>query len=335
VWQCSSWEVNVELAASRQLPKAARLALIGVATAFAWIVIALALGFGAGNAQADDGDEQGLLGAVTSLVDDTAEAVTDTASTVTGGVTGVVSTVVDVAPAPVQQPVRDVVQTVGAVVTTVTQPVADIASSGVVSAVTTPVVDLVAEVPIVGGVATAVGLDDAVTDLSGTVDDTLGGVVGTVDETGATIGRPPATTDPGVRPTVPGIPDLPGPGVPGDVLTAAVTAAVPVANAMDASTDAFTRGGSFAARGLPDAASANVLPPTSLASAAPGAGGVADSAGLCLSSASSGPGGAGSGAWAIAALGPLDAHRAWVLRSGLEDEHAPPAPAGSTDVSPD
>ena len=52
-------------------------------------------------------------------------------------------------------------------------------------------VDLVTEVPVVGGIVTGIGLDDAVTDLGGTVDETLDGIVGAVDETGATVGSPP------------------------------------------------------------------------------------------------------------------------------------------------
>jgi hypothetical protein len=48
-----------------------------------------------------------------------------------------------------------------------------------------------------------------------------------------------------------------------------------------------------------------------------------------------GPGGAGPGAWVLVALGFVVAHRAWVRRSGLENDVAPAAPVLSTDVSPD
>src|SRR5688572_32435541 len=80
----SWWEVNVEIATS-QLPRIVRLALIGVGTAFAWIVVSLTLGLGLGQAHADEPEGGGLLGgalgAVTSLVDTTATTVTTTVST--------------------------------------------------------------------------------------------------------------------------------------------------------------------------------------------------------------------------------------------------------------
>jgi hypothetical protein len=101
--------VNVEIATS--LPRIWRLALVGAATAFAWIVISLLLGLGSGYAHADDGadDGKGLLGAVTSVVDKTTSTVTKTVSSVADTATEVVNMVVDVAPAPVQEPVREVV----------------------------------------------------------------------------------------------------------------------------------------------------------------------------------------------------------------------------------
>ena len=77
----SSWEVNVKIATS-QLSRVVRLALVGAAIAFAWVVLSLALGFGASHASADDSDDKGLLGgalgAVTSVVDNTASTVTST-----------------------------------------------------------------------------------------------------------------------------------------------------------------------------------------------------------------------------------------------------------------
>ncbi|WP_228484650.1 hypothetical protein [Microbacterium cremeum] len=333
--------------ATSQLPKAVRLALIGAATAFAWIVLSLALGLGASHANADDSDRNGLLGgalgAVTSLVDDTASTVTSTVSTVTTGVKNTVNTVVSVAPAPVQQPVSQVVQTVGTVVNTVTQPVTEVVSGGVVSGITEPVVGIVAEVPVVGGIVSGIGLDDAVTDLGKTVDDTLGGVVGAVDETGSNIGQPPVDgSTPGGLPPVPGLPGLPA--LPGLVDgPQAPDAVAPGAAAVIDLTDAWTTVISPAAalRAAWDAASAAVWHADNgsifSATAPAGHGGVPGSAGgLCpLASSSAGSGGAGPGAWAVAALLPLVAHRAWVRRAGAEDDRVPPAPAGSTDVSPD
>jgi hypothetical protein len=332
--------VNVEIATSRQLPKVVRVALIGVAATFAWIVLSFVLGLGASNANAVESDDDGLLGgalgAVTSLVDQTASTVTGTVSGVTSGVTGVVNSVVDVAPAPVQQPVSQVVQSVGAVVTAVTQPVSDVVAGGVVSGITQPVVDVVTQVPVVGGIVSGIGLDDAVTDLGETVDDTLGGVVDAVDETGATVGQPPVGA-PGT-PGLPGIPDLPlVPALPGltdagqilaaDALTQTVADAAAVTYAKPRSLSA-----AWSSDGDPAVVHSSVAPSATL----PGTSGVpGNGAGLCLASSSAGPGGAGPGAWAISALGPLDADRAWTHRAGPEDDDAPPAPVGSTDVSPD
>ena len=330
----------MEIATSRQLPKVVRVALIGVAATFAWIVLSFVLGLGASNANAAESDDDGLLGgalgAVTSLVDQTASTVTGTVSGVTSGVTGVVNSVVDVAPAPVQQPVSQVVQSVGAVVTAVTQPVSDVVAGGVVSGITQPVVDVVTQVPVVGGIVSGIGLDDAVTDLSETVDDTLGGVVDAVDETGATVGQPPVGA-PGT-PGLPGIPDLPlVPALPGltdagqilaaDALTQTVADAAAVTYAKPRSLSA-----AWSSDGDPAVVHSSVAPSATL----PGTSGVpGNGAGLCLASSSAGPGGAGPGAWAISALGPLDADRAWTHRAGPEDDDAPPAPVGSTDVSPD
>jgi hypothetical protein len=326
----------VEIATS-QLPRIVRLALIGVGTAFAWIVVSLVLGLGLGQAHADEADDSGALGgalgAATSLVDTTASTVTGTVSTVTTGAGGAVNTVVAATPAPAQQPVNQVVQTVGTVATTVTRPVTEVASGGVVSHIATPVVDLVTEVPVVGGIVSGTGVDDAVTDLGGTVDETLGGLVEAVDETGATIGQPPAT-GPGI-PALPVIPRLT------DLLGSSADASAPTAMALAARTDAAATLFSTTARAFGQWAAASVSEAATRAvvvvsSAALVAGGLLGSAGaLCLSISSAGSGGAGPGAWALAALLPLAAHRAWVRRRGPEDEHAPPAPAGSTDVSPD
>ncbi|WP_341995496.1 hypothetical protein MRBLWH7_002803 [Microbacterium sp. LWH7-1.2] len=323
--------------ATSQLPRIVRLALIGVGTAFAWIVVSLVLGLGLGQAHADEADDSGALGgalgAATSMVDTTASTVTGTVSTVTTGAGGAVNTVVAATPAPAQQPVNQVVQTVGTVATTVTRPVTEVASGGVVSHIATPVVDLVTEVPVVGGIVSGTGVDDAVTDLGGTVDETLGGLVEAVDETGATIGQPPAT-GPGI-PALPVIPRLT------DLLGSSADAAAPTAIALAARTDAAATLFSTTARAFGHWAAASVSEAATRAvvvvsSAALVAGGLLGSAGaLCLSISSAGSGGAGPGAWALAALLPLAAHRAWVRRRGPEDEHAPPAPAGSTDVSPD
>lgn len=330
----------MEIATSRQLPKVVRVALIGVAATFAWIVLSFVLGLGASNANAVESDDDGLLGgalgAVTSLVDQTASTVTGTVSGVTSGVTGVVNSVVDVAPAPVQQPVSQVVQSVGAVVTAVTQPVSDVVAGGVVSGITQPVVDVVTQVPVVGGIVSGIGLDDAVTDLSETVDDTLGGVVDAVDETGATVGQPPVGA-PGT-PGLPGTPDLPPvPALPGLTDAGQILAADALSQTVaDAAAVTYAKPRSLSAESSSDGGPAVVHSSVAPSATLPGTSGVpGNGAGLCLASSSAGPGGAGPGAWAISALGPLDADRAWTHRAGPEDDDAPPAPVGSTDVSPD
>ncbi|MHC2998181.1 hypothetical protein OB08_02450 [Microbacterium sp. HJ5] len=306
-----------------------RLALVGAATAFAWVVLSLLLGLGSGHAHAEDADDgEGLLGAVTSVVDETASAVTGTVTGATAGVTEVVNTVVEVAPAPVQQPVRQVVQSVGTVVQKVTQPVVEVVSDDVVGAVTDPVVEVVTQVPVVGDIVTGIGADKAVEDLADTVDETLGGLTGAVEDTGAAIGQP-STGSPVLPPVNPALPRTPA------VLDE--PAAQPSADGMTAT--AAASGGASAllifdgAYEPGSAPSASVLPSTASSDAR---GPLTPAGGLCPPSASSsGPGGAGPGAWALVAFGPLAALRAWGRRAGPEDEHAPPAPAGSTDVSPD
>ncbi|HEY6737784.1 MAG TPA: hypothetical protein VI076_02965 [Actinopolymorphaceae bacterium] len=327
--------------ATSQLPRIWRLALIGAATAFAWIVLSLLLGLGFGSAHADEGDDDGagLLGAVTSAVDSTATTVTTAVTKTTSAVTEVVNTVVEVAPAPVQQPVREVVQAAGSTVNTVTKPVVEVVSTDVVGTVTAPVVEAVTQVPVVGGIVTGTGLDQAVSDLS----DTIGELTGTVADTGSAIGQPPAGT-PELPPVTPGIPVLPG-GDHSDEPTGVDTPAASAASAPRLGPDTAATsaiGGAAASAQLlfSDGVHEGFATPAtavSSSSASPDARGPFTPAGeLCPPTASSsGPGGAGPGAWALVAVGPLAALRAWGRRAGPEDDLAPPAPAGSTDVSPD
>ena len=89
-----------------------------------------------------------------------------------------------------------------------------------------------------GGIVTGIGLDDAVTDLGGTIDETLGGIVGAVDETGATVGSPP-TGGPGAVPALPGDPATPGlPALPGLTAEAEASAAAAADGSLAAQTDA-------------------------------------------------------------------------------------------------
>lgn len=329
----------MEIATSQSLSRIWRLALVGAATAFAWIILSLVLGLGSDHARADDADDNSLLGAVTSVVDRTAGAVTGTVSTVTTGATEAVNTVVAVAPAPVQAPVRDAVKAVGSVVTTVAQPVSDAVSGGVVGRVTAPVVEVVTQVPIVGDVVSGVGLDDAADDLAGTVDESLSELIGDVSDAGTGVGLPPSGPAPGLPglPALPTAPPIPLGGHPLPALDAALPADAGTAGAgmSGAAQDAASALSAFLAAYEPRSAADAIVPRAAVSSADP-RGSSAPAGVLCPPSAlSSGPGGTGSGAWALVALGPLVALRAWVRRAGPEDEHAPPAPAGSTDVSPD
>ena len=327
----------MESATSKSLSKHWRLALVGLSTAFAWVILALLLGLGSGDARAADGDDTGLLGAVTSAVDRTASTVTDTVSTVTGGVTETVDTVVNVAPAPAQSPVREVVQSVGTVVTTVTEPVTEIVAGGVVGGVTQPVVDIVTAVPVLGDVVSGVGLDTAVTDLGQTVDDTLGGVVGAVEEAGSAVGQP----TPAPQPTPSVIPAAPEATAPIDVADVS-TAITPEPSATASGTVALANAAAAASTlsALVVVETPQLASPSETISSSTDPSGVRGpyslGGGLCpFANSSPGSSGAGPGAGALLASGPLDAYRAWVRLAGHEDELAPPAPVLSTDVSPD
>ncbi|MGN8553316.1 UNVERIFIED_CONTAM: hypothetical protein OHV15_12110 [Microbacterium sp. SLM126] len=315
----------MEIAASQSPSPLWRPALVGVLTAFAWLLLSLVLGLGSGDARAEETDDDSLLGAVTSLVDSTATTVTQTVSTATKSVTKVVNKVADVAPAPAQQPVREVVTVVGSAVKTVTEPVSGIVSGGVVDSVARPVVDAVTEVPLVGDIVSGLGLADAVSDLGQTVDHTLGDLVGTVTDTGAGLGLPPAGVIPGL-PASPDVASIPVGGHPLPALGVVLPAAIP----SGATSGAASALSAFLAAYAPVSAAAAAVASSDARVPLTPAGS------LCPpSTSSSGPGGAGSGAWALVALGPLVALRAWVRRAGPEDEHAPAAPAASTDVSPD
>lgn len=284
------------------LSRICRLALIGLGAAFAGILLTLLMGIGATGAHAEEqDDERGLLGAVTSLVDATATTVTETVSVV--GV-GVVDTVGAVAPPVVQQPVESAVSTAGDVIAPVTQPVIGTLDGGVVTAVVTPAVTLVSGVPLVGDLATGLGLTNALRDLGETLDATVGSTTDLV--VGITDGAAAHLT-----------PLLP----PVDAFFAAAPAAASTVAA--ATVTALVSSPVWAAIAAAPAEAA-----ASIASIF--------TAGLCLpSSANSAPAGAGSAAWALVAVGPLVAYRAWMRRAGLADDVAPPAPAQSTDVSPD
>ncbi|GAA0488598.1 hypothetical protein [Microbacterium aurantiacum] len=322
-----------------------RLALAGCFLALAWLTLSLVAT--SVPAHADDGerDRPGLLGAVVDVVDTAADSVTGTVDVVGGTVGGVAESAVEVAPAPVAEPVSAVVETVGEVAQPVTQPVAEVVTGGAVESITAPVVDLVTEVPVVGTVVTGIGADDAVADLSSTADRSLGAVVETVSDTGESVGLPP------VAPAAPDIdPVTPAPTTPPiaeDITNGTGTVDVPSSGAESLPVVASLPVGVVSASSsMPSVTSAFAASPDAISPAVPTAASVvsgADSSpttsffagGLCLPAAASGPGGTGPGVLALAALGPLVAHRAWVRRGRLENHATPPAPLFATDVSPD
>lgn len=310
---------------SQSVSRIVRLALIGLGAAFAWVVISLMLGLGSAQAGAQEGDESGT-GAVASLLDRTVAGVTETVGTVAPTATDVVGAVVDVVPDQVQAPVQDVVSTVGEVVAASAEPVQTEVDAGVVSTVVAPVVDLVQQTPIVGELSGGLGLDDAVTDLGATVDRALSGAVSTLTDAGADLAVPPGID----RPVVP--------LAPGDATAGAAVALVAASTASKSApqigpAQAETRGGAAACPPL--VAHTAAVSASAASSSALDARTNRSSPGLSPSAISSGSGGAGPGAWALIAIAPLAAHRAWVRRAGPDDDDLPAAPSASTDVSPD
>lgn len=295
------------------LSRTLRLALAGCFLALAWLTLSLVAT--SVSAHADDGerDRPGLLGAVVDVVDTAADSA--------------------------------VVETVGEVAQPVIQPVAEVVTGGAVESITAPVVDLVTEVPVVGTVVTGIGADDAVADLSSTADRSLGAVVETVSDTGESVGLPPvAPAAPDIDPVTPapttppiaeditngtGTVDVPSSGAESLPIVASLpVGVVSASSSMPSVTSAFTAYSDAISPAVQTAAVSVVADGDSLTTSF-------FAGGLCLPAAASGPGGTGPGVLALAALGPLVAHRAWVRRGRLENHATPPAPLFATDVSPD
>lgn len=302
---------------------------------------------------------------VTDVVDEVVEKAPAPVNAPVQQATAPVKKVVQKATAPVAEVVEKGVvdkaaKPVVKVVEAVTKPVAK-----VVETVTEPVVETVKEVPIVGEIVTDLGVDDVVTGLDDVVADVPGAltdVTQTVDRTLADTVDTAETTIDGVLPTLPstgpGVVRPPLPGLPSVSALPSSPDAIPgdssTAPAIDPTLSTSERAEDTLRARLADAMPLSWASPGALAAQFRGAAGQvvasvislargalapADSPstpGLCLSTVSSaGPSGAGPGAWALLALIPFVAHRAWVRRAGPGDEHAPLAPAGSTDVSPD
>ncbi|MFE1646219.1 hypothetical protein ACFM35_11625 [Microbacterium sp. P01] len=347
----------METAESHGRHRLVLIALSAVGVAFAWLVISLFGGIGASDARADDSDPSGLLGGVTSLVDEVASGATATttqaltqavtavvepaAATVTTTVAPVAAPVVQVvqptvepvvAPvaqvvAPVTQVVAPVTEAVAPVVTAVETVVADVS----VGAVAAPVVDAVASVPVVGGVISTLGVDTAVTSTASTIDRIVDTLTGFVPDAGPVLSAPPVIGSP-----VLGTSPLAGLAATGQPMSSMLRGlADPAAVAHTTATrQALTSTASTAplASDASASASASVTPGGGSEPAAPtlfpgpcGVGGMS----------SAGSGSSGSGGAALLAFGPLLVHRAWVRRRAPRDDQVPPAPAASTDVSPD
>ncbi len=362
----------MDTADSQHLSRISKMLLAGTGVAFAWVLLSLALGFSGDQARADA--DPGLLGAVTSTVEDTASAGTEvvggTVNTVAETVAPVVAPVSEtvapvaetVAPvaetvtgSPVVAPVVEVVETVAAPVVKSAEPVVDAVTGAAGGGVVAPVVDaalqVVDGVPVVGGIVSGLGVDKAATSVGSTVDGVLTGTTGPVvgavtDTAGPIVGvvTDIVDTSTGVTPgsAVPGLPSLTDP----DALLPVGSTTGTAMSAADAhalqlflrSLYATYASGSLAAHTVSseaaDAPLAGDAASVVFGAATGGTLALLRSA-LQADSVLVGPGGAGPGAWVLVALGFAVAYRAWMRRTGLENDVAPPAPAFGTDVSPD
>lgn len=256
--------------------------------------------------------------------------------------------------APVVASVTPVVETVESAVGTVTSGVTEIVDAGVVSPVVDAGVGAVTSLPVVGEAVTSTGVGDALSSVGHTVDGVLQG-----------------TTEAVIRPVTEIVDTVTDPveGVVDGAVPVAVTPVLPMTGSLTPLSPALARASQLpASRTLPpplDAPSAAgpldyfaraaVLSSTALWMAvAPSATAVVSSADAAAigggtsndpisllrstlqgESSSMGPAGAGSGAWALIAVAFVLAYRAWMRRTGLEDDAAPVAPTYPTDVSPD
>ncbi|MFS0734441.1 hypothetical protein ABC304_00720 [Microbacterium sp. 1P10UB] len=253
---------------------------------------------------------------------------------------------------PVVESVTPVVETVESTVSLVTTGVTEIADAGVVSPVVDAGVEVVTSLPIAGDAVASTGVDDALSSVGHTVDGVLQGttdavirpvteivdtVTGPVE--GVVDGTVPAVLTP-VPPVTGGL-TPPSPALVAEPASSLSRSPVHAASSASGPLDYFARAAvlSGTALWMAVAPSASTVV-TSADAAALGGGASNDPISLLratLQSESSfvGPGGAGPGAWALIALAFVFAYRAWMRRTGLEDDATPVAPTYSTDVSPD
>ena len=308
--------------------------LAGIGVAFAWVLLSFTFGLSATQAHAADDDA--LLDSVASSVAGTTSTVTDVIDDGTSAAVTIVAPVTEsVAPADetvasVIEPAVDAAPVVNVVQSTVAT-VADLPADGVLTPIADIALSVVARVPVVGDAVSALGADDAVAAVGTSVDGLLAGtttvVGGTVTELIDTAGG--VVAEPAVLP-LPGLNGTPGVSTAVAVPTAAV-------GPLELLTRAAYLTGAAAWNAIASDASAALSPSDGAFASGMATGGIL---GLLRSvmqadSVLIGPGGSGPGAWVLVALGFVVAYRAWVRRTGLENDVAPPAPLLATDVSPD
>lgn len=312
----------------------------------------LAVLFAGGSAHADE-QEDGPLDGLTTLVSETVSTVTTPVAPV---VTQVVAPVVTQVVAPVQQAVPAVVAAVTQPVTSapvvgpavapvvnavtetaaaVVAPVTDTLTGAPVSQITDPVLEAVSGIPVVGGLASDLGLISAVGDVVGVVDDTtalLGNVTnGTVPPVLEAIDptNPPTAQEPTQEPG-----EVSGVIVEHAVVTDAVLA---------------TEHAAAAQSGTATSGSTAVSPPSTVRSAIESTTAALDHTtpvpagsppggplGTAVPASSSAGSGGGSGT-SLARLSDANASplRAGERTSGASDDEVPSSPVADTDVSPD
>lgn len=320
---------------SQHLSRLSKMLLAGTGVAFAWLLLSFALGA----AQAHAAEDDGLLGVVGSVVDGASDVVAgtagaatdlvgDTTATVGGVLAPVAEEVAVIAPVVPVAPVLDIVDSAAGVVE-------DLTAGGVVTPIVEPVLDLVATVPVVGGLVSAVGLDDAVTTGGAAVDGLLQGTTAGVG--GVVAGVSDSVGGAGDSVITPSLPQLPGLG--GEAADVAVThaaASVPaLAPAVLARAGLMTATAAWFSLATAAFSPADPPPATFADDGAVPTMLHLLGAALQADSVLAGPGGAGPGAWVLVALVLVVAHRAWVRRNGIERDVAPAAPVLATDVSPD
>ena len=287
---------------------------------------------------------------VTSTVAPVTQTVGQTVAPVAKTVAPVVATVGQtVAPIsdPVLATVAPVVGTVAdsassfpvaPVVTSVVDTVGGTPQNGVVTPILNPTLGVVETVPVVGGVVTDLGLDTAASGAGSSVDGVLQGgatvvvrtASGAIDKSGRIVTVAPVSPLTGVPAVGAALHGAPAATTASALRAAAGSPWETLARA------AFLSGAAAWHALTSDLSAALTSPDTAFVSswAATGIFALLRSVAQADSSLV-GPGGAGPGAWVLVALGLVVAYRAWVRRTGLENDVAPAAPVLSTDVSPD